>query len=62
MSSERLVTAYALMELLEHRPEGLEKVKVMWVDGGYTGDTCYAVMLCRHDSADASSSRSLILT
>jgi len=37
-SGERLVAAYALMELLEQRPEVLEQVKVMWVDGGYTGD------------------------
>ncbi len=38
-SSERLVAAYALMDLLDQRPEVLEKVKTMWVDGAYTGDT-----------------------
>jgi hypothetical protein len=26
------------MELLEERPELLEKVQVMWVDSGYDGD------------------------
>lgn len=35
---ERLLAAYALMELLEEHPEVLEKVEVMWVDSGYNGD------------------------
>lgn len=35
---ERVLAAYALMELLEERPELLEKVEVMWVDSGYDGD------------------------
>ncbi len=35
---ERLLAAYALMELVEERPELLEKVEVMWVDSGYDGD------------------------
>jgi putative transposase len=35
---ERILAAYALMELLEERPELLEKVQVMWVDSGYDGD------------------------
>lgn len=35
---ERVLAAYALMELLEEHPEVLEKVEVMWVDSGYNGD------------------------
>ena len=35
---ERLLAAYALMELVEERPELLEQVEVMWVDFGYDGD------------------------
>jgi putative transposase len=35
---ERVLAAYALMELLEERPELLEKVEVLWVDSGYDGD------------------------
>lgn len=35
---ERVLAAYALMELLEERPELLEKVEVMWVDSGDDGD------------------------
>ncbi|BAZ33506.1 transposase, IS4 (plasmid) [Cylindrospermum sp. NIES-4074] len=35
---ERVLAAYALMELLEEHPEILEKVEVMWVDSGYNGD------------------------
>lgn len=35
---ERVLAAYALMELLDERPELLEKVEVMWVDSGYDGD------------------------
>ncbi len=35
---ERLLAAYALMELLEEHPEVLEQVRVMWVDAGYDGD------------------------
>jgi putative transposase len=35
---ERVLAAYALMELVEERPELLAKVEVMWVDSGYDGD------------------------
>ena len=35
---ERVLAAYALMELLEERPELLEKVELIWVDSGYDGD------------------------
>lgn len=35
---ERVLAAYALMELLEDHPEVLERVKVLWVDAGYNGD------------------------
>lgn len=35
---ERVLAAYALMELLEERPELLEQVEVLWVDSGYDGD------------------------
>ena len=34
-SGERVLAAYALMELLEQYPEILEQVEVMWVDAGY---------------------------
>lgn len=37
-SSERVLAAYALLELLEKRPEVLEKVELLWVDSGYSGD------------------------
>lgn len=37
-AGERVLAAYALMELREQRPEVLEKVKVLWVDCGYGGD------------------------
>ena len=37
-AGERLLAAYTLMELLEERPELLEKVEVIWVDSGYDGD------------------------
>lgn len=37
-AGERVLAAYALMELAEERPELLEKVEVMWVDSGYDGD------------------------
>jgi len=37
-AGERVLAAYALMELLEERPEVLEQVEVMWVDAGYNGD------------------------
>jgi putative transposase len=43
---ERILAAYGLMELLEERPELLEKVQVLWVDSGYDGDkesTCSLV-------------------
>jgi putative transposase len=37
-ASERLVTAYALMMLLEEYATSLKRVKVLWVDQGYSGD------------------------
>ncbi len=37
-AGERVLAAYALMELLEERPELLEHVEVNWVDAGYDGD------------------------
>lgn len=37
-AGERVLAAYALMELAEERPELLEQVEVMWVDSGYDGD------------------------
>lgn len=48
---ERLLAAYALMELLEERPELLEKVEVIWVDSGYDGDQfalCVWLMIQAH--------------
>ncbi|NJN37932.1 MAG: IS5 family transposase [Acaryochloridaceae cyanobacterium CSU_3_4] len=36
-TSERLASAYALMEVWEDYQACLERVKVMWVDGGYSG-------------------------
>ncbi|QHV01188.1 IS5 family transposase [Synechocystis sp. CACIAM 05] len=38
-ASERIVTAYALMSLLEEGTQLLESVKSMLVDQGYRGDT-----------------------
>lgn len=35
---ERVLAAFALMELLDEHPEVLEKVAVIWVDSGYKGD------------------------
>ncbi|MBN3878426.1 MAG: transposase [Nostoc sp. JL23] len=40
---ERLLAAYALMELLEEHPEILEQVEVMWVDAGYSTYGSYEV-------------------
>lgn len=37
-ASERLVTAYALMRLLEECAASLKRVRVLWVDQGYRGD------------------------
>lgn len=37
-ASERLVTAYALMLLREECAASLKRVKVLWVDQGYSGD------------------------
>jgi putative transposase len=37
-AGERVLAAYALMELVEEHPEILERVEVMWVDAGYDGD------------------------
>lgn len=34
---ERVLATYALMELKQDNPLVLEKVKLMWVDAGYTG-------------------------
>ncbi|MBD2536419.1 IS5 family transposase [Nostoc flagelliforme FACHB-838] len=48
---ERVLAAYALMELLEERPELLEKVEVLWVDSGYDGDKfalCVWLMIQAH--------------
>lgn len=36
--SERVLAAAAVMELLEDNPELLEKVELMWVDSGYSGE------------------------
>ncbi|OKH15045.1 IS5 family transposase [Fischerella major NIES-592] len=50
-ASERVLAAYALMELLEERPELLEKVEVLWVDSGYDGDKfalCVWLMIQAH--------------
>jgi putative transposase len=37
-ADERVLAAYAVMELVEKRPELLEKVEVISVDSGYDGD------------------------
>lgn len=37
-AGERVLAAYAIMELVEKRPEVLEKVKLFWMDSGYKGD------------------------
>ncbi len=37
-ASERLVTAYALMLLLEEYATSLKRGQVLWVDQGYSGD------------------------
>ena len=37
-AGERVLAAFALMELLKEYPEVLQKVEVMWVDSGYSGD------------------------
>ena len=37
-AGERVLAAYALMELCPEHPEILEKVEVLWVDSGYDGD------------------------
>ncbi|PZD72600.1 hypothetical protein C1752_03436 [Acaryochloris thomasi RCC1774] len=37
-TSERLASAYALMELWDEYRKCLNYVKVLWVDGGYSGD------------------------
>ena len=37
-ATERVLAAFALMELLDEYPELLEKVEVLWVDSGYDGD------------------------
>ncbi len=37
-AGERVLAAYALMELWEEHPKILEKVEVSWVDSGYDGD------------------------
>lgn len=49
--SERVLAAYALIELLEERPELLEKVKIMWVDSGYDGDKESALCLVNDPSS-----------
>jgi putative transposase len=35
--SERVLAAAAVMELLDEKPDVLEKVQLMWVDSGYSG-------------------------
>ncbi len=48
---ERVLAAYTFMELLEERPELLEKVEVMWVDSSYDGDKfalCVWLMIQAH--------------
>lgn len=50
-ASEQVIAAYALMKLLEERPELLDKVEVMWVDSGYDGDKfalCVWLMIQAH--------------
>ena len=37
-TSERLASAYALMELWDEYRHCLQRVQVLWVDGGYRGD------------------------
>lgn len=37
-ASERTLAKATVMELVEEKPELLEKVKLMWVDGGYSGE------------------------
>ena len=37
-ASERTLAKAAVMELAETKPELLEKVELMWVDGGYSGE------------------------
>jgi putative transposase len=36
--SERVLAAAAVMELLDENPALLEKVQLMWVDSGYSGE------------------------
>lgn len=35
---ERILAAAALMELLEENPSTVEKIELLWVDTGYSGD------------------------
>jgi putative transposase len=35
---ERVLAATALMELIEENPEVVEKIELLWVDSGYSGD------------------------
>jgi putative transposase len=37
-AGERILAATALMELIEENPEVVEKIKLLWVDSGYSGD------------------------
>ena len=37
-ASERTLAQAAVMELVEEKPELLEKVELMWVDGGFSGE------------------------
>lgn len=37
-AGERVLAAYAVMELFEENPTVLEMVQVLWVDAGYNGD------------------------
>jgi putative transposase len=35
---ERVLAATALMELIEKNPELVDKIELLWVDSGYSGD------------------------
>ena len=45
---ERVLAAYALMELVEEYPEVLEKVEVLWVDAGYPSFVTLRVLEARN--------------
>jgi len=37
-AGERVLAATALMELIEENPAVVEKIELLWVDSGYSGD------------------------